>query len=112
MADWSRSVAGGVHSVNCVMSAVSGRSGAFETGGPVACISLIRGPRMQHHWPLPGRWTSRQDGPMREGASRDLGTRPGAGRSWRLGAQMSALPWAVATPVSYTHLTLPTNREV
>jgi hypothetical protein len=34
---------------------------------------------------------------MREGVSRALGTRPGAGRSWGPGAQMSRLPWAVAT---------------
>src|SRR5664280_694879 len=79
------------------MTPVSGRSGVFETGGPVVCVSLIRGPRMQHHSPLT-RWrTSWQDGPMREGASRDLGTGPGAGRSWGPGAQMSRLPWAAAT---------------
>src|ERR1035437_10036316 len=52
---------------------------------------------MQHHSPLT-RWrASRQNGPMREGASRDLGARPGAGRSWGLGAQMSQLPRAAAT---------------
>src|ERR1035437_4069998 len=52
------------------MPPVSGRSGAFEPGGVVACVSLIRGPRIQHHWPLT-RWrTSRQDGPMREGVTR------------------------------------------
>src|SRR5450759_780584 len=79
------------------MTPVSGRSGAFEPGGPVACVSLIRGPRIQHHSPLPGRWTSREDGPMREGASRDLGARPGAGGSWGLGAEMSRLLWAAAT---------------
>src|SRR5450759_6026197 len=120
------------------MTPVSGRSGAFETGGPVACVSLIRGPRIQHHSPLT-RWrTSWQDGPIREGVSRALGTRPGAGISW--GARSSDVPTALgccdagASPepvrcaplvvdacgydrdgsaaVSYTHLTLPTNREV
>src|SRR5450759_2084851 len=79
------------------MTPVSGRSGAFEPGGPVACVWPVRGPRMQHHSPLPGRWTSREDGPMREGVSRDLGARPGAGRSSGLGAEMSRLLWAVAT---------------
>jgi len=34
---------------------------------------------------------------MREGVSRALGTRPGAGGSWGPGAQMSRLLWAVAT---------------
>ena len=34
---------------------------------------------------------------MREGASRDLGTRPGAGGSWGLGAEVSRLLWAAAT---------------
>src|SRR5664279_4668433 len=41
------------------MTPVSGRSGTFETGGPVACVSLIQGPRMQHHSPLTRWWTSR-----------------------------------------------------
>lgn len=34
---------------------------------------------------------------MPEGASRELGARPGAGRSWGLGAEMSRLLWAAAT---------------
>jgi hypothetical protein len=34
---------------------------------------------------------------MREGASRDLGTGPGAGRSCGPGAHVPPLPWAAAT---------------
>src|ERR1019366_848877 len=71
-----------------------GRFGARPSGG---LYSAGPGPRMQHHSPLT-RWrTSRQDGPMREGASRDLGTGPGAGRSCGPGAHLSPLPWAAAT---------------
>src|SRR5665647_1411563 len=79
------------------MSTVSGRSGAFELGRLGACIRPVRGPRMQHHSPLTLWRTSWQDGPMREGVSRALGTRPGASGSWGPGAHVSRLLWAAAT---------------
>src|SRR5450759_3923592 len=71
-----------------------GRFRARPSGG---LHSAGLGPRMQHHSPLTLWRTSRQDGPMREGVSRALGTRPGASGSWGPGAHVSRLLWAAAT---------------
>src|ERR1019366_4918300 len=93
----SRSVEGGVHSVTCVMSTVSGRSGAFELDGPVACIRPVWDPGCNTTRPLPSGGPVGEDGLMRQGAGRDLGTGPGKGRSRGPGAQMSRPPRAAAT---------------
>src|SRR5665811_555032 len=79
------------------MSTVSGRSGAFVLDRPRACIRPVRDPGCNTTRPLPAGGPVGQDGPMREGASRDLGTGPGAGRSWGPGAHVSPLPRAAAT---------------
>src|SRR5664280_1860805 len=79
------------------MSTVSGRSGAFEPDRPVACIQPVWDPGCNTTRPLPSGGPVGQDGPMREGAGRDLGTGPGAGRSWGPGAHVSPLPRAATT---------------
>src|SRR5665647_2138928 len=78
------------------MSTVSGRSGAFEPDRPVACIRPVRDPGCNTTRPLPSGGPVGQDGPMREGASRDLAPGPRAGRSWGPGAYGTALPRAAA----------------
>src|SRR5450759_857548 len=79
------------------MSTVSGRSDAFEPDRPRACIRPVRDPGCNTTRPLPSGAPVGQDGTMREGAGRDLGTGPGAGRSWGPGAHVSPLPRAAAT---------------
>src|SRR5664280_33077 len=79
------------------MSTVSGRSGAFVLDRPVACIQPVWDPGCNTTRPLPSEGPVGQDGPMREGAGRDLGIGPGAGRSWGPGAHVSPLPRAAAT---------------
>src|SRR5664280_662679 len=78
------------------MSTVSGRSGAFVLDRPRACIRPVWDPGCNTTRPLPAGGPVGQDGPMREGAGRDLGTGPGACRSWGPGAHVSPLPWAAA----------------
>src|SRR5665811_981388 len=79
------------------MSTVSGHSGVFELDRPRACIRPVRDPGCNTTLPLPSGAPVGQDGPMREGAGRDLGMGPGKGRSRGPGAHMSPLPWAAAT---------------
>src|ERR1035437_9518258 len=99
MAGWSRSVAGLSRSRQPRDDPGFDASGPLDPGGRAACFWPVRGPRLQHHLPLPDRWTSGENGPMREGASRDRGARRGggAGGCCTLGAEVSWLLWPAAT---------------